>query len=333
MATVGQAAGVATQVVEAAAQPAAAAVADGAAPVVIAATRGMSGTGWLGIGAGAAGMAITLLDAWKQSFGSGRSFTTDSVVNPSTISIGGGAMLLTIGEKMAGTNAFMRNGLRGAGIALVLGGLAGAIAGVVHTFGNPLGEQVEANTSSQSQAPSRFGTQLPPTPANLAGVEVASANVTTTNRTAERISMYVDPSTATALPEDASLADAIGAARAATQSDGSSFRSHAVVQTEDGAYWVMRLSGDLDQVDGRKFTDGNDFDERYEPQIGRRQQALQAIAGVEGYYAFPESIEATAPDRYPTDIPWVEPTLEDPKDTKPATTATKPTDTTAKAED
>ena len=331
MTTVGQAAGAVAAAAEAAVPAAAAAAApaaDAAAPVVVAASRGISGTGWFGLSAGAVGMALTFMDAWKSSIGSQKGITADQIVNPTTISIGGGAVLLTMGEKMATSSAFMRNGMRSAGIALVLGGLAGAIVGAFNVFGNPLAKETEAQTSSQSQAPIRFGTSLPPAPTNLAGVEVASADVIGDGRTLHRVPVYVDPASATALPEGATLSEAIGNARAAAQSDAQ-FRSHAVVQTEDGAYWVMRLSGELDQVDGPKFDDGNDFDVRYEPQIGRRQQALQAIAGVEGHYTFPESLDATAPDRYAEDIPWVTPQLTD--DDKPSGTATK-TPTTPKAE-
>ena len=309
------------------------------APVMLAATKGgMSGTGWLGMGAGAAGIAITLLDAWKDSVGSQKGLTAGSLVNPATVAIGGGAVLLTIGEKTGATNMLMRNGLRSAGIALVLGGLAGAIAGAMKTVGNPLERDSEAVTSSQSQAPTRFGTALPPSPANLAGVEVASADVIGEGRKLERVPVYVDPSTAKALPEGASLGDAIGAARAAAQGDGDTYRSHAVVQTTDGQYWTIRLSGNLDQVDGPKFSDGTKYDNRYDPQIGRRQQAIQAIAGVEGHYAFPEGMEPTAPVQYAGDIPWVTPTLPgakpvktDPAPTTPATTPAPATTTPATA--
>ncbi len=300
------------------------AAADGVAavaPVLVAATKGgMSGTGWLGMGAGAAGIAITLLDAWKDSVGSQKGLTAGALVNPATVAIGGGAVLLTIGEKTGATNMLMRNGLRSAGIALVLGGLAGAIAGAMKTFGNPLERDSEAVTSSQSQAPVRFGTTLPPSPANLAGVEVASADVIGEGRKLERVPVYVDPSTAKALPEGATLGEAIGAARAAAQGDGDTFRSHAVIQTSDGTYWTIRLSGNLDQVDGPKYSDGSKFDKRYDPQIGRRQQAIQAIAGVEGHYAFPEGMEPTAPVQYAGDIPWVTPSLPGAKPEKPATT-------------
>ncbi|MCB0878749.1 MAG: hypothetical protein KDC46_07185 [Thermoleophilia bacterium] len=309
---------------------AAAETAGAAAPVIVQATRSMSGTGWLGLGAGAAGMAISLLDAWKQSVGSQQGFAAGSLVNPATISIGGGAVLLTLGEKAATTNVFMRNGLRSAGIALVLGGLAGAIAGAVNTFGNPLKQKTEAITSTQSQAPVRFGTDLPPAPANLAGIEMASADVIGKGRTLHRVPIYVDPATAAEMPEDATLGAAIGAARAAAQGD-EQYRSHAVVQTKDGHYWIVRLSGDLDQTDGPKYSDGSDFDARYEPQIGRRQQALQAIAGVEGYYSFPEGMEPTAQLQYTGEIPWVTPELKGVKDAKSTTTTTPKTDDAAKA--
>ncbi len=314
----------------------AATVADDAAkiaPALVAATKGgMSGTGWLGMGAGAAGIAITLLDAWKDSVGSQKGLTAGSLVNPATVAIGGGAVLLTIGEKTGATNMLMRNGLRSAGIALVLGGLAGAIAGAMKTFGNPLERDSEAVTSSQSQAPTRFGVTLPPAPANLAGVEVASADVIGEGRKLERVPVYVDPTTAKAMPEDASLGEAIGQARAAAQAD-TEYRSHAVIQTTDGNYWTIRLSGSLDQVDGPKYADGTKYDDRYEPQIGRRQQAIQAIAGVEGHYMFPELMEPTAPVQYADDIPWVTPALpgvKPPATTTPAATspATTPETTT-----
>lgn len=292
-----------------------------AAPVVV--RSGMSGTG-LGFLAGGAGIAITLLDAWKQSMGTGRGITSDALVNPTTISIGGGAALLAFGERIATTSPVMRNGLRTAGAALVIGGLVGAIVGAANTFGNPLKRETDVATSNQSQAPVRFGTELPPAPANLSGVEVASAEVIGEGRSVRRVPVYVDPRSAAALPQGTSLGEAIGHARAAAQADDA-FRSHAVVQTLDGAYWVMRLSGELDQVDGPRYSDGTKYDSRYEPQIGRRQQAVQAIAGVEGHYAFPEGMEATAPAQYTGEIPWVTPSLSAPKPATPKpTTPTEP---------
>lgn len=328
------AAAVAAPAAAAATTTVAATVADDAvkvAPVIVAAAKGgMTGTGWLGMGAGAAGLAITLLDAWKDSVGSQKGLTAGALVSPTTVAIGGGAVLLTIGEKTGATNMLMRNGLRSAGIALVLGGLAGAIAGAMKTFGNPLERDSEAVTSSQSQSPTRFGVALPPAPANLAGVEVASADVIGEGRKLERVPIYVDPATAKALPENVSLGEAIGQARAAAQADGD-YRSHAVIQTTDGMYWTIRLSGSLDQVDGPKFSDGTEYDDRYDPQIGRRQQAIQAIAGVEGHYAFPEGMEPTAPMQYAGDIPWVTPLLPGAKpaaSTAPTTTPDTTTTTT-----
>lgn len=298
--------------VPAAAQVAAQVVADVApsvAPIVVTTPRpGMSGTGWLTMGAGAAGLVISLLDQWKQAVGPQHSLIPGEMINPATVAIGGGAILLTVGEKTAATSPLMRNGLRSAGVALVLGGLTGAISGAMRTFGNPLGDRTGAGSSTQSQTPLRFGTELPPAVANLVGVEVATADVIGEGRALQRVPVYVDPATATAVPDGASLGEAIGQARAAAQGD-EQFRSHAVVQTKEGAYWTVRLSGNLDQVDGPRYTDGTKYDSRYEPQIGRRQQAVQAIAGVEGHYVFPQGTEPTAPVQYAGDIPWVTPTL------------------------
>lgn len=289
------------------------------APVVVAASRGISGAGWLGYGAGTAGLIITLLDQWKQAAGSSKGFDAGGLLNPTTFAIGGGAFLLTAGERI-GATPLMKNGLRSAGIALVLGGLAGAIAGAMKTFGNPLFDKTEAGRSTQSQAPTRFGTALPPAPANLEGLELARADVIGEGRKLNRVSVYVDPTTAKAMPANATLGEAIGQARAATQADADD-RSHAVIQTRDGAYWIMRLSGDLDQVDGRRYSDGTKYDRRYEPQIGRRQEALQAIAGVEGYYVFPKGTEPTAKQQYTGDIPWVTPQLPGPAATTPPASA------------
>ncbi len=287
-------------------------VADTAAPLVAdeaeVAAKSFNGPGWLGVAAGGTGIAISLVNTWKETFGSGKSLTTDSLVKPSTVAIGGGMALLTIGERMVGHSDRLRVGMRTAGFASVLIGLVGAITGAVQTFGNPLVSGEDAQTSSQSQSPVRFGTKLPPAPANLAGIEMASADLVSVGRKPEHVSVYVDPATARELPDGTSLGDAIGQARAASQGDDQ-FRSHAVVQTLDGHYWIARLSGKLDQVDGPKFADGNTYDDRYDPQIGRRQQALQAIAGVEGQYTFPEGMDSTAPVQYTGDIPWVTPTL------------------------
>lgn len=280
------------------------------APAAQSAGKGaLAGTGWIGLGAGAAGLAITLLDVWKQSVGSTNGLTAGSLVSPSTIAIGGGAALLTFGEKAAGSSAFIRNGTRGAGIALVLGGLAGAVAGAVQTFGNPNKNASSYLASTQIQTPSRFSMSLPPAPANLLGIEVASADVIGSGRKIERVPIYLNDANSTKLEPGTDLSTAIGQARAAAQSDPE-FRSHAVVQTSDGSYWIMRLSGKLDQVDGPKYAENTQYDSRYEPLIERRQPAIQAIAGVEKHYIFPEDMKSTAPARYSDTIPWVTPSTQ-----------------------
>lgn len=266
----------------------------------------LTGTGWFGLSAGAAGLAITLLNTWKDTVGNQRGLDASSAFGPTGMALGGGAALLLLGEKGGMGTTMLRNGLRGAGVALVLGGLAGAVAGAIQRFGTPL--RARELDDNRLQTPIHTANELPPAPANLEGVAVAWGEAITNDRALKDVAVYVDPTTAKQLPKATPLGEAIGRARAATQADEDD-RSHAVVQTLDGSYWVMRLSGDLDQVDGRNYTTGNDFDPRREPLIGKRQAALQAIAGVESIYVFPEGSGAKEAPQDPGDIPWVTPEL------------------------
>ena len=268
----------------------------------------MTGTGLLGLGAGTAGVALTLIEAWRSSMGTQRSVTAGNFVNPSTMAIGGGAVLLTVGEKTAESNVALRSGLRGAGVALVLGGLAGAIVGAMRTVDGTLGEHSGLSGSTQRQAPESFDTTLPPAPANLEGVSIASADVVTTDRDLAQVQVYVDPTHAQQLPAGTTLTEAIGQARAVAQADELD-RSEAVVKTDDGRLWMLRLSGDLDQIDGRFFTKDTKYDSRYAPQISRRQEALQAIVGVENRYVFPAGTGPTDAIQDVGTVPWVTPDL------------------------
>lgn len=309
----------AAKVATEAAPEAAKAIAD-AAPKLAAAAPAvagkMSGTGWFGLSAGAAGIVITMLDTWKSSIGK-EGFDSDKLLGPTTTAIGGGAALLLLGEKGGLANAALRNGMRGAGVALVLGGLAGAVWGAVSTFRNPVARQ--AGNNQLSQAPVTFSALKVAVPAQLEGIEIAAGEVVTTGRKLKRISVYAEPTSAVKL-DARDLASAIGQARAIAQADESD-RSQAVLQTRDGAYWVARLSGELDQVDGRNYTAGNDFDNRYPPRIVKKQESLQAIVGLENRYVFPGGLDRNAAPPDVGDIPTVVPELPQPK---PSTSTSTP---------
>lgn len=295
----------------------------GEAAVGAVAKGGVSGAGWLGYGAGAAGLVITLLNTWKDSVGSQRGIDTGGLFGNAGMAIGGGALLLTLGESGKLGGVAMRNGLRGAGLALVAGGLIGAVAGAMQRFGGDV--RPRELDDSRLQRPKNFTTDLPATPANLEGMAISWGEAITKDRKLLDLGMYVDPATARQLPKGTTLGAAIGEAHARAQEDDQD-RSHAVIQTKDGAYWTMRLSGDLDQVDGRNYTSGNQLDPNQHPMIGKQQAALQAISGVESVYVFPAGIGGTEAPQDPGSVPWVTPTLPA---AKPSVTATATATATA----
>lgn len=289
--------------------------------------------GVFGLIGGGAGTAVLLLDAWKDTVGKQKGFDPVGALTGSTgVSIGGGAGLLVFADRLAKDGSGIHKGMRGAGVVLLAGGIIGAIGGALQ---RQLPQDVVA-TSNQTQSRHRFETTLPPAPANLAGVEVGDVLVANKDRAPKFVKMYVDPSTAKALPKDTTLGEAIGQARAATQADGEDFRSHAVVKAKDGTLYTIRLKGDIDQIDGPAFAKGTEYDERFEPEPTRFQRGLQALAGVEGYYVFPKGMKAASPRQYVGEIPWVTPELKSAKAAekaagKPATAPAAGTSTTPAA--
>lgn len=274
--------------------------------------QGLTGAGVFGLFAGSAGIAVTGINSWKDTFG--KNSTGGSGFGPSSYAIGGGATLLVL----AGDGAtFARNGMRATGALLVVGGVAGAALGAIERLRAPKVDPDDPNV--QSRQPKRFEQAPPSTPADLAGIELGIATVKTIDagtRGSRYVSIYADPTASVLVPKDAGLEQAIAQARALSQGDAQN-RSHAVVQTKDGAYAVTRLTGDLDQVDGRFYASDNKYDREFEPEIDQLQTSLKAIVGVERRYEF--SGEAAAqPSTQGDGIPWITPQL-------PAATTSTPT--------
>jgi hypothetical protein len=282
-------------------------VADGAVKAAVT-TTGMSRTGVFGLSAGAVGILLTLFNTYKDTVGSSKGISAGSIVNPASVALGGGAALLTLGEKTFAANPVMHDGMRGAGVALVLGGLAGAIAGALKTNGNPLKHDGEPGLMDQVQPATPFVEQLAPAVNNLMSLKVATADVIGDGRATVRVPMYLDTTTTRAMPAATTLTDAIGQARAATQADELK-RAYAVVQTRDGALSIVRMQGDLDQVDGPNFTKDNKYDARFRPLVSRHFESIKAIAGVQGYYDLSSTRDPIVPQTYGDEIPWVTPTL------------------------
>lgn len=297
--------------------PAAAAAAADAAPVVVAAAAAApkgSGSliGLLGGTAGLVGLVATGISTYKDTVGGGGKQLFDSALfSGSTGAIAAGVVILGLGEGAKVGNVLLRNGMRGAGLALMAGGVVGAIAGVAQRYFGPTADRPAASTLLQQAQ--NFTTDLPATPANLEGMAVAYGEAVTTEKKLLDLGMYIDPTTAEAVTVHADgtaaeVGEAIGVAHARAQADDQD-RSFAVVQTKDGALWTARLSGDLDQVDGRNYTKDNKFDPYEKPLIGKHQAALQAIAGIESVYVFPKGIDTKEVPQSPGNVPWVEPTL------------------------
>ena len=303
-------------------------VAEVIAPAVGAAVKGsVSKAGWVTLSAGAAGLVLNLYNTWKSANETGKQFQVGSIFGATTVAIGAGAGLFMLGEKTALTaKPFYTSGLKGAGIALVLGGIAGAVMGAVASVGSSK-RAAPAPGSSSWQDGSRFEAKLPAAPASLRGIKIGTADVITGMRDPKYVQMYVDPTTAEATPEGSSLGDAIAIARREAQSDDQ-FRSFAVIKTDDEQLWTVRLSGELDQIDGMNYTKDNMFNASYDPSISKHQQTLQAIAGVEELYVFPENADSTSPVQDPGDIPWLVPDVPGMRVTS---TTTPPATTTAPA--
>lgn len=295
---------------------AAASAAGAAAPVVVAAVaaapKGGSVIGLLGGTAGLVGLVATGISTYKDTVGGGGKQLLDSALfSGSTGAIAAGVVMLGLGEGAKVGSVLVQNGLRGAGLALMAGGVIGAVAGVAQRYFGPTTDRAAASTLLQRAQ--NFTTDLPATPANLEGMAVAYGEAVTTEKRLLDLGMYIDPTTAQAVAAHADgaaaeVGEAIGVAHARAQADDQD-RSFAVVKTHDGALWTARLSGDLDQVDGRNYTKDNTFDPYEKPLIGKHQAALQAIAGIESVYVFPKGISTTEAAQPTGSVPWIEPTL------------------------
>lgn len=295
----------------AAAAPAAVAAAavEGAAPVVV---KGMSTGGKLGITAGTAGLLLTLYNTYQDTIGTQKGMTAGSIVNFSSVTLGGGMAILALGEKTFAGSPILRNGMRGVGVGLLLGGLVGAVTGAIKTNGNPLNRTGEPTLRDQVQPATQFVGSLVPTVDNLRSLKVATADVVGEARMTARVPMYLDTSTSKALPEGTTFSEAVGTARAAAQVDDLT-RSWAVVQTEQGALSIVRIKGELDQVDGPDYTKDNKYDARFRPSIGRHFESVKAIAGVDSWYDFRETRDPIVPKQYGDDVPWTTPAKTPPK--------------------
>lgn len=301
--------------------PLAQAAESAATPVAAAAAKATASgsAGLLGYAAGAAGLAVTLFNTFKDTIIDKRGIGDSAIAGNAMLALGGGAGLLALSGTGKIGGVALGNGLRGAGLALIAGGVIGAVAGAVQRFGNH-GPAREA-ADSRLQRPKTFTTDLPAAPSSLEGMSVAWGEAITKDRKLLDLGIYVDPNTAKQLPAGTTLGEAIGQAHARSQEDDAD-RSHAVIQTKDGALWTMRLSGDLDQIDGRNFTKDNSFDPYQQPLVGKQQAALQAIAGVESVYVFPKGMGAAEAPQDPGTVPWVTPKLPTPATpTTPATSA------------
>jgi hypothetical protein len=275
----GAAAKVLTQLAEAAPKEAAAAEAGQAvAAAAKASGGGITATGLFGFTAGTVGLGLTGYNLWKQTFGStdADKLRSSGVLGPPTYAMGAGMGMLLLAEKGGLASQTSTEFLRYASIALILGGVTGAALGAIPTFHNPKDQRARNDPSIRK--PSSFPTVVPKTVKELDGLELASAQVPTTTGDLKRLSVYIDPATAKKTKAK-TLDGAIIEARAGVQADATD-RSQAVVQTADGAYWIARLTGDLDQIDGRWYTDKTDFDPRFPVQMVRKHPALQAVVGV-----------------------------------------------------
>lgn len=260
---------------------------------------------WFGAIAGVAGLAVTALNTYKDTLGNQRNFDASSLFGGTGLAITGGAALLAIGNK-AGTPG-ARTVIMGGGVAAIIGGLVGAVAGGFMRLGDPLKNE---HVTTQQQDGYHFDRVVPPAVSNLNGVEIATGDVVTTARKTKQPPIYLDPTTTQAVEAGSTLAQAIGQARAAVQADVGQFRSQAVIQTADGAYWVTRTTGDLDQIDGPNYASGNDFDRRYiTPDIMRREPGLKALVGVENVYVWPNSMSANDKAEKVAGIPWSTPQI------------------------
>ncbi|MCW2949362.1 MAG: hypothetical protein JWN41_375 [Thermoleophilia bacterium] len=279
---------------------------------------GGSVIGLLGGTAGIVGLGATLMSTYKDTLGGGNRNVLDSALfSGSSAALVGGVALLGLGESGKVASTLTRNGMRGAGLGLVIGGVVSAVAGAAERYyGKGLDRLAADHLLQHAQ---NFTTELPDTPAHLEGMAVAYGEAVTRDKKLLDVGMYIEPTTAQQVPAGTEIGAAIGLAHARAQEDDQD-RSFAVVQTKDGSYWTARMSGDLDQVDGRNYATGNQLDPYQTPIIGKHQAALQAISGIESVYVFPKGI-STSEEAQPTGrVPWLEPKLTAPSGSTTAAT-------------
>jgi hypothetical protein len=298
--------------------PEAASAAAGAAPVIEAIIReapksGGSAFALLGGTAGVLGVGATLLNTWQDS-------TKGTSPGASLFSMSYSIGAMAIGGTVMGLSTRFgggaRNAVQAGGAALLLGGVASAFAGVYQRLAVSSTDRTAADNLLQHAQ--TFVTGLPDTPAGLEGMAMAYGEPITTDHKLQDVAIYIDPTSAKAVPKGTVLGTAIGLAHARAQEDDQD-RSFAVIQTKDGAYWTARLSGDLDQVDGRNYADKtNNYAPFFSPLIGKHQAALQAISGIESVYTFPKGTEPTEAAQPAGDVPWIDPVLPAPSATPSA---------------
>ncbi len=265
---------------------------------------------WTGklIGSGAilVGLGTTLWSTVKDSLGKDGLLGSSFVFGPTAGVMAAGMGFLALSEKGGIKNIYIKNALRGGALSLVLGGILGWALGTTLTVRHATESRRNSNdASSGTQKPSGFINGVTASVNELNGVEVASAQIVTTkggtaaeaegdeaaqspgaHGEVQRIRMYLDMTDIKQL-DATDIEDALVEARALVQGDEKN-RSLALIRTSDGKLNAVRFIEPLDQIDGRFYTEGNEFDDRYPPEITAKVPGLAAIVGVEKRYIYEE---------------------------------------------
>lgn len=252
-------------------------------------------TGVVSVMAAVSTFGLSMFSSFRDVLSKDRPFDPSQVLGPMSALFAGASLLLLAQRGTFGAGPGT-NFVRGGALTLMGAGVVAAAAGATNVF-NP--NRPTPGSANPNAATTRQFTPSPVTSvAQLEGFAVASARAWTTERDVAYMDVYLDPTTATRVPAGVSPIDAMRYAQAAAQVDPDD-RSFALVQTVDGGLWTVRLTGDMDQIDGRNYDDGNKLDRLFmnRLELDGKHPSVLGIAGVQRFAPFEQRpAPAPAPD-------------------------------------
>jgi hypothetical protein len=235
------------------------------------------------------GIGATVWNTFRDGFFKDGEIGKDLGLSSATLMLGGGLLMLTVaGKSDALKTGVWGDAMRAGALAPIVGGLVGA---GMTSFRLTAGSDQNAVGDGRIEG-LPFDVNPPATVEDLRGSRLADADVKLRDKDKGRnLSVYLDPATAVKVPGgtyEAAVEMANNAVRNDKDGNNYLFRSQAVIQTADGAYWIARLTGDLDQLDGPKFAEGNEHDPLHSPRIRFVREGVKALVGVDQVFRAPD---------------------------------------------